>query len=83
MTFEENIAVARDAGYEFIATHTLPDSAWVKGYYEELGPRAKGLLKHADRPVRELAKGTLKEIEIFEAAEDSYGYVFFVLRRRG
>jgi SAM-dependent methyltransferase len=77
---ERNIADARDAGYELIATHTLPDAAWVDGYYDVLRPRATALLTHPKPKVRELASETLKEIEMFEKAEDSFGYVFYALR---
>jgi hypothetical protein len=44
-------------------------------------PRAKGLLDHPDSVVRGFAADTVREIEIFELSEDSYGYVFYVLQR--
>ncbi|MET4691929.1 hypothetical protein ABIA22_005103 [Sinorhizobium fredii] len=31
--------------------------------------------------MRALAQETLKEIEVFETAGDSYGYVFYLLQR--
>lgn len=76
-----NIAVAEGAGYELLATHTLPRQAWVDGYYGALGPRAQSLLDHPDAAVRAFAAETVQEIEVFERSEDSYGYVFYVLRR--
>ena len=78
---EENVAVARGAGYEVLGTYTLPRESWLEGYYEILGPRAKALLDHADPSVREFAAETLKEIEVFESAGESYAYVFYLLRR--
>lgn len=36
---------------------------------------------HPDPAVREFTRETLKEIEPFEPSEDSYGYVFYALRR--
>jgi SAM-dependent methyltransferase len=78
---EHNAAVAAGAGYEVLATHTLPRQAWVDGYYEILAPRAKALLGHPDPSVRAFAAETVREIEAFQCAEDSYGYVFYVLRR--
>ena len=51
---------------------------WVDGFYEILAPRVKALLDHPDRSVRDFAAETVKEIEVFESAEDSYGYVFCV-----
>jgi trans-aconitate methyltransferase len=79
---EEILAVASAAGYEVLQTHTLPRHAWVNGYYSQLEPRARSLIDHDDPAVRAFAQDTLKEIEIFHAAEDSYGYVFYVLERR-
>ena len=51
------------------------------GGMEKLGPRAKALAGHPDPSVRNFAVETIKEIEIFECSEDSYGYVFYVLQR--
>lgn len=76
----DNVAAARSAGYEVLTTHTLPREAWVDGYYDVLASRARGLLDHPDPEVRSFAEDTVKEIEIFEGSEDSYGYVFYVLR---
>ena len=78
---EENVEIAEAAGYRVLATHTLPRRGWIDGYYEVLGPRAKELLGHAEPAVRELAAETMKEIEVFDRADESYGYVFFVLQR--
>jgi SAM-dependent methyltransferase len=77
---QDNITVATNAGYRVLATHTLPRHAWVDGYYDILGPRAKALLDHPDAAVRDFAAETMKEIEAFDRSEDSYGYVFYVLQ---
>src|SRR5262245_43687941 len=76
-----NVAVAESAGYEVLTTYTLPRQAWVDGYYEILAPRAKALLDHPDPPVRDFAAETVREVEVFQCSEDSYGYVFYVLQR--
>lgn len=68
-------------GYRLLTTHTLPPAAWVEGYYDLLGPRAHALLGHEDPAVREAASDIVKEIQIFERSEGSYGYVFFALER--
>lgn len=80
---EDNAAAAGRAGYDVLATHTLPRRAWVDGYYDALGPRAQVLLAHPDESVRAFAAETVREIEVFERAENSYGYVFYALRRPG
>jgi hypothetical protein len=77
----ENIAVADGAGYKLLGTHTLPRESWVEGYYDVLEPRAKRLLNHPDAGVREFAAETVREIEVFQRCEDTYGYVFYVLER--
>ena len=78
---EQNIAAAEKAGYKLFNTCTLPKETWVKDYYDILEPRAKSLANHSDVAVRDFAVETLKEIETFKIAEDSYGYVFYVLQR--
>ena len=78
---EHNVAIAERAGYKVLATHPLPPGAWVEGYYDILGPRAKALLGHPDPAVREFAAETVREIEVFQCSHGSYGYVFFVLQR--
>jgi len=76
-----NMAVAENAGYKVLNTYALPKEAWVEGYYDILEPRAKALVDHPDPSVRDFAVETVKEIEIFECSEESYGYVFYVLQR--
>jgi SAM-dependent methyltransferase len=78
---EQNIQTAEEAGYELFNLYTLPKETWVKDYYDILEPRAKSLLNHSDLAIRDFAVETLKEIETFRIAEDSYGYVFYVLQR--
>ena len=80
-SLHRNVAVAEDAGYKVLNTYTLPNEAWVEGYYDVLEPRAKSLVNHPDPSVRKIAVETVKEIEIFERSESSYGYVFYVLQR--
>ncbi|UCG14972.1 MAG: methyltransferase domain-containing protein [Deltaproteobacteria bacterium] len=77
----ENRSVAQDAGYNVLTTHTLPRETWVEGYYDILEPRAKALLDHLDKVVRDFAAETLEEIRIFGCSEDSYGYVFYVMQK--
>jgi cyclopropane fatty-acyl-phospholipid synthase-like methyltransferase len=76
-----NVQVAEQAGYHVLTTHTLPRAAWVDGYYDVLAPRASALVDHPNSAVRDFAAETVREIEIFQRSDDSYGYVFFVLQR--
>jgi hypothetical protein len=45
----------------------------VDGFHEILAPRAKALLDHPDRSVRDFAAETVKEVEVFENAETVTG----------
>ncbi|MET0509750.1 MAG: class I SAM-dependent methyltransferase [Burkholderiaceae bacterium] len=78
---EQNEQLAAGAGYELLGTHVLPRKAWVEGYYDILAPRAKALLNHTVPAVKAFAAETIREIEVFEQSDGSYGYVFFLLQR--
>lgn len=80
LSVEDNVQRIASLGFEILSTHTLPREAWVEGYYDVLGPRAKALLDHPAPAVRDLAAETIQEIEVFERSADSYAYVFFLLR---
>ncbi|HOH27903.1 MAG TPA: class I SAM-dependent methyltransferase [Syntrophorhabdus sp.] len=80
-SIQQNLMAIEKAGYTILATYTLPREAWVKGFYDILGKRAKILVSHPDPSVRSLALETIKEIDVFAHSEDSYGYVFYVLQR--
>ena len=81
-TEDSNCRSAETAGLAVLDTFVLPHSAWTEGYYDLLEPRARELLKHANPPVREVAREALAEIEVFRVAGASYGYVFYLLQRR-
>jgi hypothetical protein len=80
-SIQQNLMAIEKAGYTILATYTLPREAWVEGFYDILGKRAKILVSHPDPSVRSLALETIKEIDVFAHSEDSYGYVFYVLQR--
>ncbi len=77
---DENRALAEDAGYRIVTTRAIPRAAWVEGYYDILEPRAKALLDHPDKAVRDFAAETIEEIRIFGCSDDSYAYVFYVMQ---
>ena len=80
-TNAENIDAAESAGYTLLDAHTLPDRAWIDGYYDALEPRAKALAGNEREDVRNFAAETLEEIDIFRRSEGSYGYVLYLLQR--
>lgn len=62
-----------------IAVHDLERSA--RYYRDVLGFDVKEIGDHPDPSVRDFAMDTVKEVEVFNRSEESYGYVFYVLQR--
>ena len=82
-TLEQNTELAKDAGYEVTGTYILPPEAWQNEYYAELEPRlAAALAQHrpGTREWKDLDE-VRREIEVFRAHGNQYGYVFYALRK--
>lgn len=84
-TVSENLAACRKHGYNIIGHFTLPDDAWEESYYKPLARRLKTFAsKHSDDPEAvALISETRREIALFRKYSAAYGYVFYVLRKRG
>lgn len=80
-TIEHNLMIAKNIGYEVLATHLLSRDAWIDGYYDRLKPLANSLLHHSEAAVRTFARQTLDGVRAFDLAEGNYGYVFYILKR--
>jgi len=82
-TVAANAAAARDAGMEVLDLFTLPAAAWWTYYrpierrIEELRPQAA-----ATPALRQVLDMNAAEIEMYRRHGTSYGYEFFLLRRR-
>jgi SAM-dependent methyltransferase len=82
-TIEANVKVAADAGYEDIKTFVLPTADWWANYY---GPGEARLAevrqRHAGEPETvALLDDIRREYDLFRAHSESYGYVFYVMRK--
>ncbi|HUO05539.1 MAG TPA: class I SAM-dependent methyltransferase [Candidatus Binataceae bacterium] len=80
---EQNRRIAMDAGYEELRTFALPVQDWWNNYY---GPGQARLLevraRHADDPrTIVLLDDIRREYDLFRTHSDSYGYVFYVMRK--
>jgi SAM-dependent methyltransferase len=74
----ENIARARRAGYQLLATRRLPSEAWWKNYYDPLRARLEHL---AVTPLNEaVLRETEQEMALFAEFRHLYGYTFYILQ---
>ena len=84
-TVAGNVAVAEARGYRGIDTFTLPDEDWWDEYYVPLGKRVAELRPQCE-PGSDLAgvlDETEREMAMFRRHGDSFGYVFYLLRKGG
>lgn len=82
-TLEQNTDVAKEAGYELLATYILPGDAWQTEYYGPLEPRLAALFVRYPPSSREwkTLERMRREIDVFRAHGHEYGYVFYALRK--
>ena len=71
-------------GYETVGHFSLPASAWWDDYYRPLQDNVTAFRRrHQDDPeAQDLADQCQREIDVWHAYSDFYGYEFFVLRVR-
>jgi serine/threonine-protein kinase HipA len=82
-TVSGNLRKARVERYEVLGTYTLPAQAWWDECYKPLQERIE-LLRPQAAAWPELAAviaETEEEISVFSQHSESYGYVFYMLRR--
>ncbi len=83
-TVEANCALAQDAGYDVIGTQVLPSDAWQENYYGPLRKRLTALSSESDanQALAQVIADTEQEMAMLQEADDSVGYVFYILRSR-
>jgi SAM-dependent methyltransferase len=71
-------------GYDTVAHFTVPPSAWWDDYYRPLQQNVTAFRQRHDgeRDAQEVADQVQREIDMWHAYSDVYGYAFFVMRRR-
>ncbi|MBT3361063.1 MAG: methyltransferase domain-containing protein [Rhodospirillales bacterium] len=82
-TTQANEATAEALGYEPLDRFTLPASDWMDEYYGPLKERMAETRNGASAEMAETIDETLVEIDMYERFGDSYGYVFYILRKTG
>jgi serine/threonine-protein kinase HipA len=78
----QNAAHAARAGFDILSIRRLPAEAWWGGYYGPLERRIESLRARAagDAALAAVLDDTEREIALFRAHADAYGYAFYVLR---
>jgi hypothetical protein len=77
-----NLERARAAGFDVIDQFTVPPAAWWEEFYTPLEERMAQLARGADPALAAMIDETRREIALYRLHGDSYGYVFYLLRRR-
>ena len=78
---EQNIETAEEAGYELLNASPITKETWVKDCYDILEPRRNCSLVTPMRRQGLRCRVSKEIMETLKIAEDSYGYVFYVLQR--
>jgi len=81
----ENRGIIAETRYSLIDTFVLPESAWWDSYYAPMERQISKLRKRyaKDPSVIDALRGEQREIDLYRQYSDSYGYVFFIMRKTG
>lgn len=81
---EVNRRAIEAAGYAPVGDFALPDSDWWSGYYARLEPRIQALRERVagDAGAQSALDAAQREIDLQRDCPGTYGYVFYVMRRR-
>lgn len=82
-SYEENLCLVREAGYELVDHFVLPDSDWWDSYYTPMRERITMLRKlyAGDPQAVELLDASELEMDIHRKYSAWYGYVFYLACR--
>jgi ubiquinone/menaquinone biosynthesis C-methylase UbiE len=83
-TIEQNVAAAKDSGFDVIDSFTLPESSWWADYYSPMEARLSALRARYSNDAEALAtiESSQSQIDLYRRFTPYYGYVFYVLQRR-
>ena len=82
---QANLDAAGETGYASVGHFALPASDWIDTYYGPLGGRVATLQRKyaGDAEACGVLDKIDAEIDLFRRAGQEYGYIFYILRRRG
>ncbi len=84
LSIDENAALVKKSGYNLLSTYLLPDTAWLKDYYDPLERRIAELCQKYKETEKALSflSAELGEIALYRQFREIYGYVFYVMQRQ-
>ena len=82
-SIERNCQIVAEAGYVSMDGFVLPEQDWWNNYYEPAERRVEELREKYAKDLEVLATldEATREHDLFRAYHDSYGYVFYVMRK--
>ncbi|MCH8685913.1 class I SAM-dependent methyltransferase [Pedomonas mirosovicensis] len=80
-TVLENIERAEGAGYELLATHTLPSACWA-AYADSLEAGLADLATRGEALDADFVRALAKEIALFRNTGEEFSYVYYILARK-
>ena len=83
MVEEKGFEIIRNAGFELVGSFRLPSRVWEESYYGEVKRKYGDLLEEFkdNEAALGIIEGLKKQIEIFAAYSDEYGYTYTVMRK--
>lgn len=78
-----NIDLIEESGFELLSHFTLPDSSWFDDFYIPMEARIRTLIEKytGNQKALDVFTTAQKEIKVFEAYSDYFGYEFFIMRK--
>jgi hypothetical protein len=78
-----NISLIQKEGFNLLSHFTLPKSSWIDNYYTHMENRMKEMKKkyHNNTIALQVFEECEKEIQMYNAYSDYYGYEFFIMRK--
>ncbi len=79
---DTNVETIKQCGYELLGRFSLPDSAWMEGYYLPLEARLKSMRVKYDAEPEKLGiiRVNQAEVDMYRQYGRYYGYDFYLMQ---
>jgi ubiquinone/menaquinone biosynthesis C-methylase UbiE len=82
-TRAQNLATIQECGYEVLDSFVLPEAGWWDEYYNPLQARIDAMRSQFvdDVEAQAILDNQQQEIDLYRKYSDSYGYVFYLMKK--